>query len=194
MLCTLVNLSRINPDWHPAPPLQIHMCAPSSRFTRSGAVNPRTPVTRALCRGLGDARAAGPGEPWRWPARLPQGARRCAAVEGQLHPRVLAQKSSGCCKRWRSPGTYGLRCKSRVGLSVRESGLNILVQQVSSGLALTRLPPLKCKRGHGRAGSLTAFTCGGAQGKAISQSRAAGASLQSCSQPGCRRKNTPINS
>lgn len=125
---------------------------------------------------------------WLLPCREPS-----AVVPWRGSP-VPAQKSSWCCKRWCSSRRSGLRCKSCVGLSGRESGLNIPVQQVSSGFfALMRLPPLKCKRGHGRAGSLAAFTCGGAQGKAISQSRAAGASLQPCSQPGCRRENTPIN-
>lgn len=64
------------------------MCAPPSQFTRSGAVNPQTPVTRGLCRGPGDARAAGPGEPRRWLAASLQGAQRRGAVEGQLHPRT----------------------------------------------------------------------------------------------------------
>lgn len=40
------------------------------------------------------------------------------------------------------------------GSLFRASGLNILVQQVSLGFVLIQLHLLKCKLGHGRAGSL----------------------------------------
>lgn len=86
--------------------------------------------------------------------------------KGSSIPAFSHENPVGVARGCSSPGAtprYGLRCRSFLWLPFHASGLNILVQQVSLRLVLIQLHLLKCKLGHGGAGS---FSCLYLQGEA----------------------------
>lgn len=81
--------------------------------------------------------------------------RRRAAPSSHLHTKILLVLQEGVPlpeQHQDAASSVNPSC----GSPFHASGLNILVQQVSSGLLLIHLHPLKCKLGHGGAGS---FSC-----------------------------------
>lgn len=78
-----------------------------------------------------------------------------AAPSSHFHTKILLVLQEGVLLPEQHQGT-ACGVNPSCGSPFDASGLNILVRQVSSGLALIQLHLLKCKLGHGGAGS---FSC-----------------------------------
>lgn len=167
-------------------------------FMRSRAVNPRTPVTWSLGRGFGDASAPALHGQESSPGRQssPGRGRPCRRREGSSILAFARENPVGVARECSSPRAtprYGLGCKSFLWLPVSRKWFEYPRPTGFFGARINSASPFKMQTWAWRS-RLFQLPLLAKESRGRRSVRAARASLQSCSQPGCKRKNIPINS